>query len=1231
MKSLWVWIGIVIAIVLVAAALMRKQEPKQKDLPPDDVSESSGDDIVVSTDFFGTRYVGIALLENKDWQESDRVFTELAELLPNEILPWRNLAIARTGAVEERGQRETKEDVENNITRESAVEAILSLREKEPDAPYSYRMEARLVDPVKGIKEKVNLLNEASERSPEDPTIWYEIYSVGRVAPDAEIRSRSNEAILKAYEFAPENLFVLLSVLAVQLETQDPAISQTLQAARPLFELFQKRIQEKTRADVMKFLDAAIAGAEAMNWNQVRANLIPFSNITKPEDAVQSDRRRIESNLLEFIKVDFSEGLEEIVAVFADQAATNLDITFEERPLISGIEGPVNDIQLVDSDLDTSLELLILQPSKLSVWRKKVNDPDQNQSWGEVVSLSIEGDFEHVLIADLDNDADGLSVGDLPEGSMQYTADLDLVLFGKNGIKIIRTDLEEVGGAISVEFVDQENSLAELSNVSRVRAGDLNADGDLDLALVVDGKLEYWNNNGNFEFLKMPLATEMPEERVVDVLIVDFDRDIDQDMVVLLENGTVGVLEGLRHGDFRWLELESLDEITPAHSLAINDANRNGAWELLCLGEDGVSEIQTRIPMTGELQVIGTNEISHRGSPSLIEWDYNNDGLRDVLTVESGKLRFRHGGEGGAYIESDELIVGEEKFGKLIRSGDLEGDGDDDLVTLRGQDVVWLENVGGNRNHWLDVAVIAQLNKGDGQSQRINHFGIGCTIEVRAGAFVQLLPVLDPGPRRFGLNEIEQADAVRVVWTNGIPENIIQPTTDQLVWERQTLTGSCPYLYVWNGEKFEFVTDLLWAAPIGLTNAQGKIVPDRPWEYLKISGEQLKPRDGMYQLQVTEELWEAAYFDQVELIAIDHPADIEIVTNEKVGPPSMAEHRIYGIADKKTPVAARNHSERDLLPELKDRDALYAKPFDKKKMQGFTEESFVELDLGLEEPPQNLTLYLTGWMYPTDTGLNRAIFENRQLDGPVPPSISVPGPDGQFVQVVDYCGFPGGKTKTIAIPLGNPFLTDDFRLRISTSMELYWDEICFTTETAELPSETTPLKLVSADLHYRGVSRMTPGDHFGPEQFDYEHVDTAPAWQSMGGMFTRYGDVRELLLSTDAQMVVMGSGDEMTLSFAVPEKEIPEGWTRDFIIRNVGWDKDANLHTIYGQSSEPLPFVGMPSYPPDPELSLPHDADYLQQYQTRRMDPDGFRMALRRLKLKQPKETLRSVPLQLTN
>ena len=82
------------------------------------------------------------------------------------------------------------------------------------------------------------------------------------------------------------------------------------------------------------------------------------------------------------------------------------------------------------------------------------------------------------------------------------------------------------------------------------------------------------------------------------------------------------------------------------------------------------------------------------------------------------------------------------------------------------------------------------------------------------------------------------------------------------------------------------MTDCLWAAPLGLLQNREKLVPSREWEYLKVPGDLLQLNDdGQYQIQLTEELWEAAYFDKVELIAIDHPSEVELYTNEKVGPP----------------------------------------------------------------------------------------------------------------------------------------------------------------------------------------------------------------------------------------------------------------------------------------------------------------------------------------------------------
>ena len=75
-------------------------------------------------------------------------------------------------------------------------------------------------------------------------------------------------------------------------------------------------------------------------------------------------------------------------------------------------------------------------------------------------------------------------------------------------------------------------------------------------------------------------------------------------------------------------------------------------------------------------------------------------------------------------------------------------------------------------------------------------------------------------------------------------------------------------------------------------------------------------------------------------------------------------------------------------------------------------------------------------------------------------------------------------------------------------------------------------------------------------------------------------------------MAVLGAGDAITLRFAVPDEPVPAGWKRDFILHSIGWDKDADLNTIYGQTVEPLPFRGMRSYPFGPDEAVPESAEY---------------------------------------
>ena len=181
-------------------------------------------------------------------------------------------------------------------------------------------------------------------------------------------------------------------------------------------------------------------------------------------------------------------------------------------------------------------------------------------------------------------------------------------------------------------------------------------------------------------------------------------------------------------------------------------------------------------------------------------------------------------------------------------------------------------------------------------------------------------------------------------------------------------------------------------------------------------------------------------------------------------------------------------------------------------------------------------------------------------------------------------------------------------------MEIYWDHIFFTVDEPPGEVKATELALVSADLHPRGFSRVVRDEGNGPERFLYDDVSPLAKWPPMLGRFTRYGDVRKLLTERDDRLLVMGAGDEVTLRFAAGQTPLPEGWTRDFLLYSVGWDKDANLETVLGQSSEPLPFAAMSGYPWPPEERPPDSPayqEYLKKYQTRRQ-PAAYWNTLRR-------------------
>ena len=193
---------------------------------------------------------------------------------------------------------------------------------------------------------------------------------------------------------------------------------------------------------------------------------------------------------------------------------------------------------------------------------------------------------------------------------------------------------------------------------------------------------------------------------------------------------------------------------------------------------------------------------------------------------------------------------------------DFNADGDEDIFLAGSAGVQLVRNDGGNRNNFMQVRLTG-LSYGNSKNNRL---GIGAQVELKAGDLYQRKTVTGPVVE-FGVGARKQLDAVRIVWPNGVPQTIVDPSSNERVLEQEQLKGSCPFLFTWNGKKYEFIKDMLWRSALGMPLAiHGKDTTysfsDASKEYLLIPGDKLKPKDGKYSIKITEELWEAVYFDK---------------------------------------------------------------------------------------------------------------------------------------------------------------------------------------------------------------------------------------------------------------------------------------------------------------------------------------------------------------------------------
>ena len=472
------------------------------------------------------------------------------------------------------------------------------------------------------------------------------------------------------------------------------------------------------------------------------------------------------------------------------------------------------------------------------------------------------------------------------------------------------------------------------------------------------------------------------------------------------------------------------------------------------------------------------------------------------------------------------------------------------------------------------------------------------------------VPAPAPADLIFGLGDRAGADVVRVLW----PSGILQAETGAAasggapaaikgtlkIEELDRKPSSCPYLYTWNGERFEFITDFLGGGEMGYWLAPGlRNTPD-PDEYVRIDGARLRPRDGRYELRITNELEESLFLDRAELVAIAHPADVEVHPNEGLVPDPRP-FTIYSARAPQVPLAAVDDRGRDVLERIRAIDRRYVDGFTLERVRGYAAAHALTLVLPKPGPSGRRMLLLNGWTDYAFSGDNVAAHQaGLSLQ---PPALEVRMPGGDWRTVIEDVGMPVGRPQTVAVDLTGRVPDAATEVRITTTMRIYWDQVLVDTSDGATPRRIERLDPLSANLRWRGFSAEVTPDGREPYGYDYARVSSASPWKLMPGRYTREGDVRPLLLHTDDMFVVSRPGDEMALSFdATSLAPLPAGWTRTFFLYADGFSKEMNLHSASPDELLPLPFHGMTRYPyaaPEAYPSTPAHREYRERYNTR--------------------------------
>jgi len=679
----------------------------------------------------------------------------------------------------------------------------------------------------------------------------------------------------------------------------------------------------------------------------------------------------------------------------------------------------------------------------------------------------------------------------------------DVIVVGETGARLL-----ERSGPRSFEDATELAGLARASG-SAAALVDFDHDGDLDLVTTGISGLSLWQNGSDGRFEEVAAAVGIEESGpATDVAIGDLDNDVGIDLGVAGAGRPTRIFENQHAGRFA-PQPEPPGPWPAARLLRVNDLDNDGHLDALLVGDDHALVIpggggpRQRIDLSGRTPIVDAALI-----------DFDNDGRLDILLVsagtgaetraeararararaetkttakkEAGRLAlFRNAGAGSWVDVSEATGIDSLAFTRPTRLlvADLDADHDSDIAVVSGSGLRLLSNEGGHVGGQIKIRLVGTKS---------NPSGIGARVEVRAGGFLAVRSV-SALPLEIGLAGHTQIDSLQTVWTNGVVDNEIQPSLSgaPLEFVEKTIAaGSCPYLYALDADGYRFVTDLLGNSPIGLPLSREVLLPADPEELVWVGdSSHFVPRNDHYVLQFTDELREVVYVDEVRLVAVDHPAEVEVHPTDRLMPEPFPPSELWPLRDGRPPRSAMGDDGIDRTAALRHIDGNFAKPgaLLPPPLRGLTHPLALTLDFGPLDGLAKPVLALTGWLQYGDASAHIAISQNRDVVV-VPPSLEAETPDGRWHPLDVVVGRPAGKTKTIVVDLTDQLPEGSVRLRLRNSFEVRWDRIALFERQPMQSVQRHSASPVLAELRWRGFSDIRQRAPHHPTTPDWKDV-----------------------------------------------------------------------------------------------------------------------------------------------